>query len=184
MYCDKCGSRNDFDAVFCKKCGFNFNKQKKKRNLKQLIDKKVKELLLYKKIIIEIVFLVCLIFIILVLSINNSSLSKYQRYLEKNGYECKRKECIKKDNDYNLKIKLDDRLIYSKSKLNQSITFIYAKDGLGYFEIKDSLSKFNCALINGEVNTSSCIDDLNIAGYDYYLKQMNEMYNFASNIPW
>ena len=35
MYCDNCGSRNDFDAVFCKKCGLNFNNNRKKINNKK-----------------------------------------------------------------------------------------------------------------------------------------------------
>ena len=182
MYCEKCGTRNDFDAIFCKKCGYNFNKNRSKKNI--IIRKIISFLIKNKEIIIKSLLGILLVIIILVLAYNNSYDVKLKKYLKKDNYICKSLKCTKNKDNYNYEIKVNDnKIIYTVSKVNEKIILTYVGDGLGTFEVTDSLSTFTCFLKDSNINTESCDDELNKAGHDYYYNKMEEMYKYISKIP-
>ncbi len=174
MYCDKCGSRNDFDAVFCKKCGFNFNKNNKKLKNKEKITRILTIINQKKQIIITISIVALLIMFLIVNIYRSNSNYKYRTYLKKENFTCKKNICEKQEEGYNIKITLKyNRLIYQTSKVNENIIVTYAGTDLALVLIEDSLSKFNCLVINDKLEEKTCITDLEKAGKEHYLKKVN-----------
>ena len=176
MYCDNCGSRNDFDAVFCKKCGLNFNNNRKKINNKKKRQHMIEEIKREKDIILPLIIIVMITIFSVVSIFKNSTNHKYKAYLKKQGFKCHDNVCTKDDSSYKTEITLkSNRLIYKKSKVNEIITFNYAGEDLGDFLIEDSLSKFNCSFISGKINENSCANELSKAGKENYLSKMNDI---------
>lgn len=183
MYCDNCGSRNDFDAIFCKKCGLNFHKSNKKIEDNKKRKEKITKILENKEKILGTISVVLITFLAIFHLYFENDMVKYHRYLKSEGFNCKGATCTKKQDEYKIVIIYqNNRIIYKTDKVNEVVTFNYAGNDLGSFEITDSLSTFTCSYVEGKIIKSSCIDSLNKAGKEKYLNKMNDIVKKVNTI--
>lgn len=183
MYCSNCGTRNDFDAKYCQKCGLNFNKENRKAKNKIKLQKNIEKVFKNIDYIVLGIIIVFTMVFVLIYAYNQNKTVKFRKYLEKEKYSCSKNICSKKVDNYDIKIEYKkDRIIYTSSKVNEEIRLNYAGKDLGMFYVKDSLSEFICPYVDSKINYDVCEEQLKKAGAKKYKTKMNDILKEVSNI--